>query len=441
MTEESNEQQMCLLGFGYVEDLIDSRIREQKIYTNCINTLLEQDFKPDNSDINLRIRDLCIELDQRLEKYTLLDREEKGTPYQNDATGIKLKPIPYKELNVSLAESGRLAEIYENKYNEIQIRKRQDELQDFPKTPNLELFNCYMNELQALYNFTEKDIMYITHWLTNVKRTILDKSVELPQILCFTSHKQYIGKSFLASIITKIINKRIITTDLIKLSARFQPLTLATESVLWIDELKKIDRTISDNIKTLITSETIDFEYKGKNGFKQLKKMASIIMSINYDPSNIFFEDESQRRIAIIQFNGYTKKKTKEELETLIKNLWDNSPIEYIISPDLIAELTFNEKKENSILENFACERIARLFEKDSFFSVSEIMNNLYSYNGGRNKLKAFLKNEDYFIQEYKANRMLVFKATDTFKELLKELLKDKEEMIDHYIYDFARGL
>jgi hypothetical protein len=162
-------------------------------------------------------------------------------------------------------------------------------------------------------------------------------------------------------------------------------------------------------------------------------------MSINYDPSNIFYEDETQRRIAIIQFNGYTEKKTKEELETLVKNIWDNSPIEYSIDPDVIAELTFKETKENSILENFACNRVLELFNKNEYLSVSEIMNNLYSYSGGKNKLKAFLKNEEYFIRNYKANRMLVFKATDAFKLLLQELLENREEGIDHYVYEFEK--
>jgi hypothetical protein len=208
--------------------------------------------------------------------------------------------------------------------------------------------------------------------------------------------------------------------------------------VLWIDELKRIDKTISDNIKQLITTDTIDFEFKNKNGFKQYRKLASIIMSINYDPSKIFYEDETQRRIAIIQFNGYTQKKTREELKTLIQNIWDNSPIEYAIDPDVIAEQTFNETKENSILEHFACERIKQLFNENEYLSVSEIQNNLYSYSGGRQKLITFLKNEEHFIQKYMANRMLVFKATDTFKTLLNELLEGKEEeQIDKYIYEY----
>jgi hypothetical protein len=385
---------------------------------------------------------LCITLDKELEKTTLLFREENGTPYINNKDKeVRKKPIEYKRLNVSLSNAGKLASIYTDKYNEKQIQDRQKELQSFSLNPNLESFNTAMNELQSLYAMTDKDILYITHWITNVKRTILNKTIELPQILCFTSNKQYIGKSALAETIAKVLNKRVITTDLIKLSARFQPLTLTTECVLWIDELKKIDKTISDNIKQLITTDTIDFEFKNKNGFRQYRKLASIIMSINYNPSKIFYEDETQRRIAIIQFNGYTQKKTKQELETLIQNIWDNSPIEYTIEPDVIAELTFNEKKENSILENFACERIKQLFDKNENLTATEIQNNLYSYNGGRQKLIAFLKNEEYFIQEYKSNRMYVFKATGTFKTVLNELLENKEETLDHYVYEFGRAV
>jgi hypothetical protein len=93
-------------------------------------------------------------------------------------------------------------------------------------------------------------------------------------------------------------------------------------------------------------------------------------------------------------------------------------------------------------LEHFACERIRELFNKDKYLSVSEIQNNLYSYNGGRQKLIAFLKNTEYFIQEYKANRMYIFKATDSFKTLLNELLEGNgEEHIDKYICDFVRAV
>jgi len=423
-----------------IEDLIDPRIRENKIYIDCLNSLIEENYNPDNSNINLYIKERCITLDKELETATLLYRENNGTTFINDKSKeIKTKPIEYKRLNVSLSESVKLASIYFEKYNETQRQMRIEELNDFPKIPNIELFYKYMDELKSLYSFSAKDIMYITHWLTNVKKSILNMEITLPQILCFTSHKQNIGKSYLASIIAKVINKRIITTDLIKLSARFQPIELTTEAVLWIDELKKIDKTISDNIKTLITTDTIDFEFKMKNGRKQIKKLASIIMSVNYDPSSIFYEDYQQRRIAIVNFNGYTEKKSREELETLIKNIWNNSPIEYIINPDDIEQLTLNETKENNVLEYFICERMHRLMNRDKFFTATEIISNLYNYYGSRNKVITFLKNEDYFIQNKKNNGILLFKPTDKFKSVLNELLEDKETYPDDFLYEINR--
>jgi len=432
-----NKQDKCLLD---IEKLIDHRIREQKILNDCFNILLEENYQPDNSNINLYIRDVCIKLDRELETATLLYREQNGTPYINDKTKeIKRRPIEYKKLNVSLSESQRLAGIYTDKYNEKQIEDRKKALQDFSKNPDLNTFNQYMNELKTLYSFNDKDIMYITHWITNVKRIILDLQVELPQILCFYSHKQYIGKSELASIIAKVLNKRLITTDLYKLSARFKPLTLTTESVLLIDELKKIDKTISDNIKTTITADSIDFELKGKDGRKQYKKMASFIMTTNYDPANIFYEDERQRRIAIIHFNGFTEKKTRDELETLIKNIWDNSPIEYIIDPDVIAEITFNETKENTMLEYFICHRTLNMLSQDRYITKNEIASNLSNYTGGLTKLASFLKNEEYFTRKIKSNGVNLFKATDNFKKTLMELLQGKDEDIDDILYHFER--
>jgi hypothetical protein len=438
MSKKSQQDIECPTNQPAMEDLIDPRIREQKIYTDCLNILLEERVLPDDSHINFRIMELCVKLDKELEKATFLYREENGVAYSNDKTKeVKRKPIEYKQLRVSLSESAKLASIYTEKYNDRQIEDRKKELQSFSPNPDMDVFYQRMDELKALYDMNVKDIMYISHWLTNVKRAILNKKIELPQILCFTSIAQLTGKSTLASTIAKVINKRIITTDLIKLSARFQPLTLTTEAVLWIDELKRLDKNISDNIKQLITAETIDFEFKGKNGFRQYRKLASIIMSVNYDPSKIFYEDERQRRIGIIKMNKYTQKKTGEELESLITAIWENSPIEYLIDPNVIEEMTFDEVKEHSMLEHFACERIYRLFNEKEYSTVSEIQNNLYSYKGGRQKLISFLKdNNDYFTQEYKANQMLVFKATDTFKKLVCELKKDNEELIDHYMFE-----
>jgi hypothetical protein len=211
--------------------------------------------------------------------------------------------------------------------------------------------------------------------------------------------------------------------------------------VLCIDELKKLDKTISDNIKTLITSNEIEFELKGKNERQHKRKLASFIMTTNYDPSNIFFEDEKQRRLAIIQFNGFTEKKTDEELKTLIKNIWNNSPIEYIIDPYEIAEMTFNETKENTILENFLSNSVLEMFNKNEFLTATKIMNNLYSYSGGKQKLLAFLKNEEYFIQDKITETIIRYKATDTFKTLLKELLEDTNEFFDNNIYEFGRAI
>jgi len=434
MIDENQAQQgnECLLN---LEDLTDPRNRENRIYDEILNTLLDEGYSPDNPDICPRIKKICVALDRHLETATLSYREQNGTPYINDpkTKEVKIKPIPYKQLDVSVAEGNRLASIYAEKHNERQIEARKRELRDFPETPNLELFHGHMEQLKALYDFTDKDTMYITHWLTNVKRTILGKDIELPQILCFTSIQQYNGKSTLARTIAKIINKRVITTDLQKLSARFQPLTLTTEAVLWIDELKKIDKTISDNIKTLITTDTIDFEFKGRNGYRQYRKLASLIMSINYDPTNIFYEDERQRRIAIVRFNGFTERKSREELETLIKGIWENTPVEYTIDLDTIAQMTFAETKENSVLEYFMCQRVYSLLAKDRYYSATEIIGNLYSYTGNRNRVMTLLKNDEYFTQKSKANGMLKFKATETFKALLKDELDGNEEPADQF--------
>jgi len=46
------------------------------------------------------------------------------------------------------------------------------------------------------------------------------------------------------------------------------------------------------------------------------------------------------------------------------------------------------------------------------------------------------LKDETYFTQNSKANGVLRFKATETFKALLKDEMDGREEPADHYIYD-----
>jgi len=99
--------------------------------------------------------------------------------------------------------------------------------------------------------------------------------------------------------------------------------------------------------------------------------------------------------------------------------------------------MTFGETKENSVLEYFICQRVYEMLAKDRFHTATEIINYLYSYTGNRNRVMTFLKDEAYFTQGSKANGVLKFKATETFKALLKDELEGREEPIDHYIYEF----
>jgi hypothetical protein len=211
-------------------------------------------------------------------------------------------------------------------------------------------------------------------------------------------------------------------------------MTLTTEAVLWIDELKKVDKNISDNIKTLITSESVDFEFKNQNGYKQYKKLASFIMSINYDPSNVFFEDESQRRIAIIKFDGFTQEKTKGELETLILNIWNNTPTEYVIKPKIIADITLEKIKSNTIFEYLTGLEIKRFFENNNCFSCQNLLDKMYNYTQGKGKLKAFLDNENYFESKIIShNHLQVYTPTERFMDILNELtyFNVDEDLID----------
>jgi hypothetical protein len=410
------------------DELMDFRIRREKILDDSFNILLEEGTDSQDPNLTAKIRSMCIKLDRELESATLQYRIDNGVKYvntkNNDGEKIEqYKPVEYKQLNISISESKTLANNYFYVNNDRQIQNRNNELQDFPKIIDIDMFNQYMNELKNLYSFTSEDIMYITHWLCNVKRTILNEDIETPIMLCFYSGKQNIGKSRLASIMAKVINKRITTTDLQKLSARFQPFTLTTEAVLWIDELKKIDKNVSDNVKNLITTESLDFEFKYQNGYKQYKKLASFIMSINYDPSNIFYDDESQRRIGIIKFNGYTIEKTREELESLIVSIWNNTPIEYAIEPKMIADTLLEKIKTNTIFEYLTGLELKRFFENNKWFSLQNFLDKMYNYRGGSQRLRAFLENENYF--EYKilsSNQMKVYHPTNTFMNILNEL-------------------
>jgi hypothetical protein len=103
--------------------------------------------------------------------------------------------------------------------------------------------------------------------------------------------------------------------------------------------------------------------------------------------------------------------------------------------------MTFSQTKENSILENFACEEVLKMFNNSGFLTATKIMNSLYSYSGGRQKLLAFLKNEEYFTSNKKTNGALFFKATDTFKSLLQELLEDTNDFMSSNIVEFDKAV
>lgn len=328
------------------------------------------------------------------------------------------------------------------------VKNHAKELIDFPEEQNEAEYEKAWKELCEYYPFNRDDKIYMQHWLTQTKRSILGKKREYPMMLCLYSPKQGTGKSWLAYWLCDIINKKRCVFTFEDLTARFKPLEIASEAVIVIDEIGSVNKDKSDAIKSLITAEgKISIERKYRDA-KDFTPKANYILTSNKDPAELFYFDSENRRLAVIEFPQFKESTDEETVKNIVKRLWDNAPVEYSKKPSEVADMAKQYSQNDDVFEWFYTTWIrikgyangtsapyADFFLKKDFTALNykKQLDYFCDDNFSKSKIVNYLETKtDYFEKKKYTSggkiKNTFYKMTDQFIEALKQMEKQRTD-------------
>jgi hypothetical protein len=296
-------------------------------------------------------------------------------------------------------------------------------LRQIRKYTNNRLFESCLNEIKKIYRFSRDDTRLLANFLTQVKRSILGEKRPYPYMLCFYNNNQGNGKSVLASILYRIINKVDLATPLSveDVTGSFTPDDLGVKPLIWFDEFGSSNKDKADYIKGLITNDGYVLKKKKYQDDRKIPNLSNFILSTNRDPTGFFFTDNKNRRLGIIHDFCFRIKKSEEELFELISLLWENTPVDYLFDPVEIYQYNLNSSlADNGVfdlfLEWFNNHKCEGYFERREYFTLRKVQKIDIELNNGkstinRNALKNYIEtNPDYFIvHKYRNNTKYQF--------------------------------
>lgn len=231
-------------------------------------------------------------------------------------------------------------------------------------------------KLKEIYTFNDTDLMKISCWLTQVKRTAYNFEIKCPTALAFYSPKKATGKSTLMTLIKKAVlssyqnEPHLKNFSLDDLFTRFKPIELIYDLVITIDEIGWMNKDITAQMKNLITeTNEIQIEKKYKEPITA-RKLANFIITTNDDPADLFYSDAHERRLSVI--DNFDKKldMSQNKLYRLVFNIWHTAPVEYMYDTNELMEMNLNRvRSHDDIFE--------ALFEYNSFDDYDYSGNNL----------------------------------------------------------------
>jgi hypothetical protein len=230
------------------------------------------------------------------------------------------------------------------------IHERLEKIDKGDKTLHLEKLNLLKN----IYTFTDDDIMKLSCWLTQIKRTAYNIELSSPAALIFYSSKQCTGKSTLMTLIKKAVlssyQNEICLRNLSieQIFARFNPIELIRDLVITIDEIGYMDKDISAQLKTLITeTNEIRIEKKYCDPF-YARKIANFLITTNDEPASLFYGDAHTRRLSVIENFDKKKQMTNDELYEIVNDVWLSAPIEYAFDTEQLMQMNLNRVNTNN---------------------------------------------------------------------------------------------
>lgn len=239
--------------------------------------------------------------------------------------------------------------------------------------------------IKAVYNFTEREMIYLQYFCSQAKLEDLDPS--LNTFLYLWSDEQFTGKTTVGSYICSFLNGETTRNvdphkSKLKIEMQFDKFAIpkgATSRCVFIDEGGFFDmkKTYND-FKDTITSNSCEIEYKFKNSRRVKRCYRNYLFTSNNDPI-YFVQADSERRILPIHFT----KPENVSFEELQK-MWYEFVLECNIGIPKMAELYRTIIQPNSQageVQNIILE-LKDIFSKEkmqgvgtsTYFSISHIM-------------------------------------------------------------------
>jgi hypothetical protein len=270
-------------------------------------------------------------------------------------------------------------------YEFILAKKRIDKFRAIVKRLEPEKLSTISKQVQDVYSLTDNEIIYLQYFCSQTKLDDLDAS--LNTFLYIWSNEKFTGKTTVSEYICSFLNgeeeknaedhKSDLATEM--QMGRFDMPSAITSRCTLLDEagFKDMSKTY-DKLKSMVTSNSCNIEYKYKNSKRPKRCYRNYIMSSNHDPI-YFVKDDDERRMLAIHFTK-TKKMAFDDLE----RMWYEFVLQCNYDKDQLSEIYHTIIKPNSqkgesadvkieLYDVFSDERIWKCSEL-SYFSVTNVM-------------------------------------------------------------------
>jgi hypothetical protein len=314
------------------------------------------------------------------------------------------------------------------------IQKKLEEIEYGDKEIHIEK----IQQLKKYYNFKSGDIMKISCWLTQVKRTAYNMDLISPTALVFYSPKKCTGKSTLMTIIKKVVlsnyqsDVHLRNFSLEKLFSRFRPIELIQDLIITIDEIGWMNKDISADFKSLITdTNEIEIEKKFKDPIFG-RKLANFIITTNDEPADLFYTDAHERRLSVIDNFDKIKNVNETELYNLIESIWKSVPIEYAFDTDMLMNINTKRIRSNdNIFE--ALLNMHNNRDDKQYYTVQSLFVRFREYQFDINKklIKSYLETSPQYFRKNVSGSVVRYKPLQKlYDDLENDLTKGIAEII-----------
>ena len=223
----------------------------------------------------------------------------------------------------------------------ILTKRRHEQFLKIKKDQNDAAMMKISNRIKKIYNFTEKEMIYLQYFCSQTKCDDLDPSNNT-LLFCWSKAKRT-GKTTVASYIVSFLNgeeRRNESPHKSKLKTEMQldrfdiPKGVSSRCVL-MDEggFHSMKKTYED-FKSIITSDSCEIEYKYKNSKRTKKCHRNLIFTSN-PPPELLVQDEDERRILSVHFNKSFEKVSFDDLE----KIWHEFVLECNLSAERLTKI------------------------------------------------------------------------------------------------------